>query len=264
MKKITLLLFVALVTGCASDQPMKLWDATAMAALPYRTLSLKEKQSNRISASINIADIQQMILIKEQMESAAGSLHTRLFLAEGNEPNGFSAVSAHGPIIAVNIGMVNLIGNDDGAMAALIGHELAHLYLNHGRSRQDREESRMAASAILSVALGMFGIPIPFEVTNVATASVSNTFSREEEHDADRLGVKYMVQAGFDPFGSVRLQEKLGAASRGDLLPFLSSHPSSSERVENMKRLAMEYKPEGVARPPGKEGSPENKNQREH
>lgn len=221
-----------------------------MAALPYPMVSLKEIQSNKISASINMADIQQMIRIKEQVETSAGSLQIKLFLAEGNEPNGFSAVSVHGPIIAVNIGMVNLIGQDGDAMAALIGHELAHLYLNHGRSRKDREENRMAASAILSIALGMFGIPIPFEVMNVAAESVSNKFSREEEHDADRLGVKYMVQAGFDPFGSVRLQEKLGAASSGNMLPFLSSHPSSTERVENMKRLAMEHKPGQVALPP--------------
>jgi len=232
-----------------------------MAALPYRTLSLKEKQGNKISASINMADIQQMIRIKEQVESAAGSLQIKLFLAEGNTPNGFSAVSVHGPIIAVNIGMVNLIGQDGDAMAALIGHELAHLYLEHGRSRQDREENRMAASAILSVALGMFGIPIPFEVMNVAAESVSNKFSREEERDADRLGVKYMVQAGFDPFGSVRLQEKLGAASSGNMLPFLSSHPSGTERVENMKRLAMEHKPGQAALPPEKEGG--NTSQRE-
>lgn len=223
-----------------------------MAALPYRTLSLKEKQGNKISASIHMADIQQMIWVKEQVESAAGSLQIKLFLAEGNEPNGFSAVSAHGPIIAVNIGMVNLIGQDGDAMAALIGHELAHLYLNHGRSRQDREENRMAASAILSIALGMVGVPIPFEVMNVAAKSVSNKFSREEERDADRLGVEYMVKAGFDPFGSVRLQEKLGAASSGEMLPFLSSHPPSSERVENMKRLAMEHKPGPVALPPEK------------
>lgn len=221
-----------------------------MAALPYQTVLLKDQPNGKITAGINIADIQQMIRIKEQVEYAAGSLHTGLLLAEGNEPNGFSFVSGSGPTIAVNIGMVNLIGQDVDAMAALVGHELAHLYLNHGHLRQDREESRMAASVTLSFALGMFGIPVPLEVTDVATASVSNKFSREEERDADRLGVEYMIRAGFDPLGSVRLQEKLGAASSGNLLPFLSSHPSSTERVDNMKRLAMEYAPERAAHPP--------------
>lgn len=230
-----------------------------MAALPYPVVSLKDKPGGEITASFNMADIQQMIRIKEQVESVAGSLQAGLFLAEGNEPNGFSFVSRYGPCIAINIGMVNLIGQDGDAMAALIGHELAHLNLNHGRLRQDREENRMAASVALSFALGMIGIPLPVEVTDVATTSVSSKFSREEERDADRLGVKYMVQAGFDPLGSVRLQEKLGAASHGALLQFLSSHPSSAERVENMKRLAMEYRPDGLAHPSEKEGSPENK-----
>lgn len=259
MAKITLLFFIALVSGCASNQPLKLWDASAMAALPYPMVTLKENQGEAISASINMADIQKMISIKEHVETAAGSLQTKLFIAEGNAPNGFSTVSVHGPIIAVNIGMIHLIGQDDDAMAALIGHELAHLYLNHGRLRQDREENRMVASVLLSFGLGMFGIPVPFGVTDVATTSFANTFTREEERDADRLGVEYMAQAGFDPFGAVRLQEKLGTASSGDMLPFLSTHPSSSERVENMKRLAMEHTPGRVALPSKKEHTLENK-----
>lgn len=230
-----------------------------MAALPYPSVLLKDKPSGKISASINVADIQQMIRVKERVETVAGALHVGLLLAEGNAPNGFSFVSQHGPTIAVNIGMVNLIGQDGDAMAALMGHELAHLYLNHASLRQEREESRLAASVTLSFALGMFGIPVPLEVTDVATTSVSSKFSREEERDADRLGVEYMVQAGFDPFGSVRLQEKLGTASSGDLLPFLSSHPSSTERIENMKYLAMEHQPGLVALTPEKGGSPENK-----
>ncbi|TAN73066.1 MAG: hypothetical protein EPN14_10045 [Gallionella sp.] len=247
--KVTLLLFAALVSGCASSQPQRLWDASAMASLPYPTVLLKDKPDGKITAGVNTADIRQMIRIKERVENAAGSLRAELLLAEGSEPNGFSFVSQRGPAIAVNIGMVNLIGQDGDAMAALMGHELAHLHLNHGRLRQSREESRMAASVTLSFALGMFGIPFPPEVADVATTPVANKFSREEEREADRLGVEYMVRAGFDPSGSVRLQEKLGAVSSGHLLPFLSSHPSSYERVENMKRLAMERVPP----PPGKE-----------
>lgn len=231
-----------------------------MAALPYPMVYLKEKSSGKTSASIKMADIQQMISIKERVENAAGPLHPRLLLAEGIEPNGYSFLSKQGPVIAVNIGMLNLIGQDQDAMAALIGHELAHLHLNHGRLRRDREDNRIAASVALSFALGMFGIPVPMEVTDIATTSVTSKFSREEERDADRVGVEYMVKAGFDPFGSVRLQEKLGAASSGDLVTFLSSHPSGTERIENMKRLALEYQPGRAALPSENKGGPENRN----
>lgn len=226
-----------------------------MAALPYPVVWLKDAPDGKATTRIDLADIRRMVEIKERVENAAGPLRTGLLLAEGSEPNGFSFMSRNGPAIAVNIGMVNLIGPDGDAMAALIGHELAHLYLDHGRLRQDREESRMAASVTLSFALGMVGIPAPPELTGVATAPVSSKFSREEERDADRLGVMYMVHAGFDPSGSVRLQEKMDAASRRDPLPFLSSHPPGAERVESMKRLAVEY---GRAMPPPeKKGSPE-------
>ena len=253
MTRIVFLLFAALLAGCSTSQPQRFWDASAMAGLPYPMVTLKEKSTGKVSGTIKMADIQQMIQIKEQVESAAGPINAALLLAEGNEPNGFSFLSKQGPIIAVNIGMVNLLDQDKDAMAALIGHELAHLYLNHGRVRRDREENRMAASVALSFVLGAFGVPLPMEVTDVATTSVTSKYSREEERDADKLGVLYMVRAGFDPQGSVRLQEKLGAASGSASLPFLSSHPGSAERVENMKRLAMEYQSGQPAVPPEKQ-----------
>lgn len=213
-----------------------------MATLPYQNVSVRPKQGEKISSSVPMEHIQQMIRVKEKVEAAAGPMQARLFVADGNEANGFSAVTVHGPIIAVNFGMLNLIGHDADAMAALIGHELAHLYLNHGQARREREDNRVATSVALSFVLGVFGIPAAYEITNAATASVSSTFSRDEEREADRTGVAYMVKAGFDPYGSVRLQEKLGRASSSGTLSFLSSHPSNSERIQDMKRLAMEYK----------------------
>lgn len=243
MKKITLLFLSVLFSGCANNDPLRLWEASSMAALPYTNASLKEKNSEKLSATIHVADIREMIRVKEKVETAAGPMRAKLFVAEGNVPNGFSMISPeHGPVIAVNIGMINLIGRDGDAMAALVGHELAHLYLKHGRTRKEREETRAAASAFLSVALGMAGVPVPFEAMDLATAPITKQFSRDEERDADQVGVKYMVQAGFDPYGAVRLQEKLGTISHSDSISFLSSHPSSIERVENMKRLAADYK----------------------
>lgn len=256
MDKIILLLVAALVSGCATSHPQKLWDATAMADMPYTTALLHEKGSEKISA-INIADIQQMVQIKERVETAAGSLKPKLFLASGNEPNGFSVGTVHGPIIAVSVGMVNMIDKDEDAMAALIGHELAHLYLDHGLKQQEREDYRTAASVALSFALGMVGVPAAFELTNAATSTFTKQFSRDEEHEADQAGVEYMVKAGFDPFGSVRLQEKLGAASGRNLLPFVSTHPTNSERIAKMKRLAMKLKPGQAALPSKKESTSE-------
>ena len=235
MNRIAPLLLVALVSGCAS-RPQKLWDASSIANYSQPFVLIKNKPNGKVIAGVKTGDVRNMIIIKERVEAAAGELRTELLVAEGNEPNGFSFVTHDKPRIAINIGMINLVGEDSDAMAALIGHELAHLYLDHGKQRQSREEDRIATSTVLSFALGMIGIPLG--PVDLATTAYSKKFSREDERDADRVGIEYITQAGFDPCGAVRLQQKLGAVSSASLLPFLSTHPSSAERVENLKLLA--------------------------
>jgi len=246
MAKIAFLLLVALISGCASSRPQRVWNAASIASYPHPFVIIKDKPNGKVIAGFNTNDIKNIISIKERVEKAAGPLRTELLIAEGDEPNGFSFAYHKVPSIGITVGMIKLIGDDADAMAALIGHELAHLYLEHGKIRQDREDNRIVASTVLSFALGMVGIPIPITATDVATTAVSRTFSREEERDADQLGMTYMTQAGFDPWGAVRLQEKLGAVSSVSLVPFLSTHPASAERVENMKRL-LKDKPPDVA-----------------
>ena len=247
MTKMALLLLVALISGCASsNKPQRIWDAESIANFPHPYVAYQDEQDGKIIASFSTADIRNIINIKERVENTAGTLHTELLIAEGEEPNGFSFAYHNVPKIGITIGMIKLIGDDRDAMAALIGHELAHLYLENGKVRQNREEDRIVASTLLSLALGMVGVPIPVTATDVATDTISKTFSRDEEREADQVGVKYLVQAGFDPWGAVRLQEKLAAISSGSMVPFLSTHPASTERVENMKRLAKELSPNTV------------------
>ena len=244
MTKIAFLLLVALISGCASNKPPRVWDAASIANFPASFVVYKDKPNGKVIAGFNTADIKNIINIKQRVENAAGPLRTELLIAEGDQPNGFSFASHGVSKIAVNAGMINLIGDDADAVAALIGHELAHLYLEHGKVRQDREEDRIVASTVLSFALAMVGVPVPVTATDAATNSISRSFTRDEERDADQLGVTYMTQAGFDPWGAVRLQEKLGAVSSGSLVPFLSTHPASAERVENMKRLLKDRPPD--------------------
>jgi predicted Zn-dependent protease len=68
------------------------------------------------------------------------------------------------------------------------------------------------------------------------------TFSREEERDADRDGLRYAAAAGFDPYGAVRVWERMAAGGERPVR-FLSSHPTSDERVQNMRALAAELAP---------------------
>lgn len=249
IKHIPVLLLVAIISGCANRaQPMRIWNASVIADHAQDVAVIKlfgnsrhakgKPNGNVVVATISTDDVRSLIRIKQRVESTAGELRTELLIAEGNEPNGFSFSHHAEQYIAVNIGMLNLIGQDEDAIAALVGHELAHLYLDHGKQRQDRENDRAITTTVIAFALGTIGIP--FGAVDYATGTIAKSYSREEERDADRFGVTFMTQAGFDPWGAVRLQEKLAEVPGGSGMSFLSTHPSTDERIENMKRLAQE------------------------
>ena len=224
-----------------------------MAEQPYPLVLITNKPNGKVVAGVKTQDIRNMITIKDRVEAAAGEIRTDLLVAEGDEPNGFSFIYHDKPRIAINIPMINLIGEDEDAMAALIGHELAHLYLEHGKKQMKRQEDMIVTSTIISLALGLAGIPMG--PSDLATTTLSRKYSREDEREADTEGVKYMLLAGFSPCGAARLQEKMGAVSPGALIPFMSTHPSNAERVENMKvfaecgKAASEIKASGEIQP---------------
>lgn len=207
-----------------------------MAEQPSPLVLVKNKPNGKVVAGVKTQDIRNMISIKDRVETAAGEMRADLLVADGDEPNGFSFIYHDKPRIAVNIPMINLIGEDEDAMAALIGHELAHLYLEHGKKQMKREEDLVVTSTLISLALGLAGIPMG--PSDLATTTLSRKYSREDEREADTEGIKYIMLAGFSPCGAVRLQEKLGAVSPGTLIPFMSTHPSNAERAENMKAFA--------------------------
>jgi predicted Zn-dependent protease len=72
-------------------------------------------------------------------------------------------------------------------------------------------------------------------LAHLGTKVVATTYSRDQEREADDVGFQYAVTAGFEPQGGVRLFEKLGSVSSANI-PFLSSDPSSEERVSAMRK----------------------------
>ena len=175
---------------------------------------------------------------KTRLEQAAG-VTAALVLVEGSQPNAFSTpTSKTGPLVGLNLGMVELLGDDQDGYAAVLGHEYAHLTLRHRESRVARESLRLLGTTVLAIALASQGAGHgAADMANFATQAVSTTFSREEERDADRTGLRYAAAAGFDPYGAVRVWERMAAGGERTIR-FLSSHPASAERVENMRALA--------------------------
>ena len=163
--------------------------------------------------------------------------------------NAFATYQNGQPVIAVTLGMVNLLKDDEGAWAALIGHELAHFRLGHHQARRSRQEAVELGSSLAGLVLSAAGLGIGSVAADATGTLVERSFSRDDECDADRAGLGYARLAGFDPQGAMRLQERLLSVSRESAFAFLSTHPSGRDRVETIRRLLEELPQSGRETP---------------
>jgi predicted Zn-dependent protease len=221
---------VLALAGCASERPLHSWRAQDLARLG------EHGRDGDGSAAAAARRLQLLIETYATVAAAAGSLRPELLVAEGDAPNAYALMDEGRPLIAVNLPMLALLGEDRDAMAALVGHELAHLYLRHQAQRRERASEQDSISGLLGFVLSAAGVPFGALLADSLATTAERGNTRDEEREADRLGVDFMRRAGFDPAGAVRLQEKLAAGGEA-LLPFLATHPSGVERIENMRAL---------------------------
>ena len=150
--------------------------------------------------------------------------------------------------IMVYTGLIEKLKATDAELAAVIGHEIAHALREHGRER-------MSIAAVQQV--GLMGLAVlagSSQNQNAAAAGVqaaalgSNLFfalpnSREQEREADRIGLELAARAGFDPNAAVSLWQKMSAASEGAPPEFLSTHPANEARIADLKQLIPQVMP---------------------
>ena len=115
------------------------------------------------------------------------------------------------------------------ALAAVLGHEIAHLTEDHVMERARRQSRTEALVLLGGAATGMRGT-----VRDGATIFLSLPFGREQESDADLVGLDYMAKAGFDPRSSIYLWKNMAASRQTRQPEFLSTHPSDDRRLDDL------------------------------
>jgi len=227
------------LAGCATQAPAPtLWKVSEVANLATPNVNLRDNKTQAVIGSVPSSLAKAINEVKDRIESAAGLQRTEFFIASGDQPNAFSADTPSGHIVAINLAMLRMIGNNAHEYASVLGHEFAHLALHHSSARQGRERVRVLASNVLGFALGAVGIPMGGTIASVGTTAASRTFSRDEEREADSLGIEYMVKAGYDPQGAVSLWQKMTRNTEAGGVPFLATHPSGEERLKTLSEMA--------------------------
>ncbi|NND62898.1 MAG: M48 family metallopeptidase [Flavobacteriaceae bacterium] len=136
------------------------------------------------------------------------------------------------------------IADGEAGIAAIMGHEVAHALANHGQQRMSAGQLQALGAVAGNVALSKD--PEKQQIFNQAygigsTVGVMLPFSRNHESEADRIGLTLMAIAGYHPAEAAELWKRMKANSGGQAPPeFLSTHPSSDTRINNITSWAPE------------------------
>ncbi len=161
-----------------------------------------------------------------------------------SSPNAFALP---GGFIAITRGLLLNMENE-AQLAAVLGHEIGHVTARHSVQEMQR-------SALLNTTVSLLGSiagatdygPLITQAGGLTASLISKRYSREQEYEADRLGIEYMARSNYALQGAVQLQEifvsKLDAGSSSDWVSgLLRTHPVSSDRLaENRRIVASEY-----------------------
>jgi predicted Zn-dependent protease len=138
----------------------------------------------------------------------------------------------------------------EGQLAGVLGHEIGHVVARHSAQRMAKEQLTQGITGAVLVASGGGGGEA--QLAHMIGQMVNMKYGREDELQSDELGVRFMSQAGYDPRALIGVMGILEEASGGEAPPeFLSTHPSSPNRVATIEEAIAKIYPEGV--PPGLE-----------
>ena len=167
-------------------------------------------------------------------------------LFEHNEPNAFCLP---GGKVGVHTGILPLTKNDAG-LATVIGHEVAHASLRHGGERMSQAMLLDIGGQLVGAATGQskYAQAIALAYGAGAQLGVALPHSRKQELEADRVGLRYMARAGYNPDAALAFWQRFTQyhEARGGSGPpaFLRTHPVDETRIRELKRWLPEAKAE--------------------
>ncbi|WP_186510846.1 M48 family metallopeptidase [Caenimonas sedimenti] len=135
--------------------------------------------------------------------------------------------------IAFYTGILDKLKLTDDETAMVMGHEMAHALREHARARIAKSQG---TGALLSLGAQLFGLgQLGDLAANVGTQLITLKFSRDDEVEADLVGLELAARGGYHPDASVTLWEKMAKAGGGNVPGFLSTHPTGPDRIKRLQ-----------------------------
>jgi len=141
--------------------------------------------------------------------------------------------------IAFYNGILTKLNLTDDEVAMVMGHEIAHALREHAREQAGKNTITSVGTRILgAVGSAYFGVDprLGDAAAGMVAQGAALSFSRGDESEADLVGLDLAARAGYDPRAGIALWQKMSAVNKSQPLPFLSTHPSGSKRIEDMNK----------------------------
>ncbi|MGH8853113.1 MAG: M48 family metallopeptidase [Telluria sp.] len=135
-------------------------------------------------------------------------------------------------------GILTALKLTDDEVAAVMGHEIAHALREHSREKMAKQGmTNLAARATGALAAGIFGIDpnLTGYAANMGAQLVGLKFSRNDEREADLVGLDISSRAGYDPRAGIALWRKMAALNKRAPIELLSTHPGGESRIQDME-----------------------------
>lgn len=228
-----ILLFIPLISGCSTTYSLVTQREESIFIGTEKEVRIGESLADKVEERFKLSNdfiLQQRIdSIGERLVNVCDRKEIRYYfkVLEEKEVNAFSLPGGY---VYINMGLIKETENDD-EIAAVLAHELAHIVAQHAVKRMQG-----ALGYDLMMALAIFGSHDPQVVrgTQFALGQVFLAYSRDDELLSDKLAVRYLKDAGFNPAAVISFLEKLRKIERKkppQQINYWRTHPYISDRI---------------------------------
>ncbi|WP_271272378.1 M48 family metallopeptidase [Aliamphritea hakodatensis] len=230
------------LTGCVKDSELTMASAMMVGAGVLQAATLDEKQvvktaslsakeldkKNKVAAPGSQYDARLQRLVRG-LENADGlNLNFKVYLDKS-----VNAFAMPDGTVRVHSGLLDAMPDDQ--VLAVIGHEIGHVKLKHSYNQMRSQLLTNTAFQAAASAGGDIGALTSSQLGGLAYKAINARFSQQDELEADRYAVKFLRSRNKDPEAMTRSIETL-QAKYGSGGGFLSSHPSNSQRIDNLEK----------------------------
>lgn len=164
------------------------------------------------------------------------------------DPQTINAFALPGGQVFITAALLSKL-TSEAQLAGTLGHEIGHVVARHGAEHLAKQQ--LGSALVNAVGIAASDTPEGARQAAILAQAVNQMvnlkYGREDELESDRLGFRFMTEAGYDPEGLVELMKILASSKNGQTPPeFFSTHPNPDNRIEKLTQLIQENFPNGI------------------